>query len=160
MQFKQAEILGGLDKKFIGRIMEIGVKSSHEEGEVLFKEGKPAQNFYILIKGSVRLTIGDKPIYTVRHGGEALGWSALAGRYTYTASAMCLEPSVLMAFDNEDLDAIMMEEPYHAVQFYKNLSLTLGNRLVGVLSHLSEYLSVEDNISYGTGQVQEPMEVV
>ncbi len=160
MQFKQAEILGGLDKPFIARIMAIGVKSSHEKGKVLFKEGRPAQHFYILIKGSVRLSVGDKSIYTASHGGEALGWSALTGRYIYSASATCTEPSALIAFDRDDLEALMMEDPNQAVLFYKNLSLTLGNRLVGVVSHLSEYLSVEDNISYGSRQVQETMEAV
>jgi CRP-like cAMP-binding protein len=160
MQFKQAEILDGLDKKFIARIMAIGVKSSHEKGDLLFKEGTPAQHFYILIKGSVRLSIEDRSVYTASHGGEALGWSALAGRYIYTASATCLAPSTLMAFERDELEAVMMEDPAQAVLFYKNLSLTLGNRLVGVMAHLSDYLSVDENISYGTGQVQEAAEAV
>jgi CRP-like cAMP-binding protein len=160
MQFTQADILGGLDKKFIARIMDLGVKSTHEKGEVLFKEGKSAQFFYLLIKGGVRLSIGDRAVYTATHGGEALGWSALAGRYIYTATATCLAPSVLIAFHRDDLEAIMLEDPVNAALFYKNLSLTLGNRLIGVLSHLADYLAVEDNISYGTGQVQEPAEAV
>lgn len=160
MQFKQADILGGLDKKFIARIMDLGVKSTHERGEVLFKEGKSAQHFYILIKGSVRLSMGDSSVYTVSHGGEALGWSALAGRYIYTATATCLEPSTLIAFDRDDLDGIMMKDPVNAALFYKNLSLTLGNRLVSMVSDLSEYLSVAEHVSYGTGQVQEMEEAL
>jgi CRP-like cAMP-binding protein len=160
MQFKQADILEGLDKKFIARIMALGVKRSHDKGTVVFNEGRTAQHFYILIKGSVRLSIGANAIYTATHGGEALGWSALAGRYIYTASATCIEPSALIAFDRDDLEAIMMEEPVNAARFYKNLSLTLGNRLVNLMSHLPDYLSVEDHVSYGTGQVQESVELV
>ncbi|MDA8142046.1 MAG: cyclic nucleotide-binding domain-containing protein [Desulfobacteraceae bacterium] len=157
MKIKQADILWELDKGFVGRLMEVGVKSHHEEGEALFTQGEAAQHFYILVKGSVRLSIGDRKssFYTVSHGGEAFGWSALTGRYQYTASAVCVAPSTLIAFDRDEVETIMNEDPANAALFYKNLSLTLGNRLMLVASQMADHLAVADKISYGTGQVQE-----
>ncbi len=162
MQFKQADILSGLDKAFIGRIMAAGTKAVYEKGVVLFSEGDPAQHFFIMLKGRIRLSAGDTKgaIYTVNHGGEAFGWSALIGRNTYTATAICSDQSVLISFNHDEIEKLLYEEPRNAVIFYKNLSMTLGNRLVMTASQLTDHLNAESTVSYGTGQVQEAAEPV
>ncbi len=157
MQFKQADVLAGLNNKFIARMMEVGVKATYEPGTTLFGKGDPARHFYILVKGRVRLIIGDNKhtIYTVNHGGEAFGWSSLIGSQAYTASAECVERSTLIAFDRDQMEMILAGDPENAALFYKNLALTLGNRLVLIHSHLADHLSVNDSISFGTGQLQD-----
>ncbi|MEJ2157998.1 MAG: cyclic nucleotide-binding domain-containing protein [Desulfobacteraceae bacterium] len=162
MQFKQADILTGLDKAFVARMMEIGKKAIHPSGTILFRQGDPASQFYILIKGRVRLGMGDNrySVYTVNHGGEAFGWTALVGGQTYTASAECIDSSTLIAFDRDQVQMIMDGDPHNAILFYKNLALTLGNRLTLMTANLSDHLSVNDKISYGSGQVQETAESV
>ena len=162
MQFRQADILTGLDKAFVARMMEIGVKSTHASGAVLFSQGEPARQFYILIKGRVRLSMGDRrnSIYTVNHGGEAFGWSALVGGQSYTATAECVDTPTLFAFDRDQVEKIMAGDLHNATLFYKNLALTLGNRLTLITSNLADHLAVNDKISYGTGQVQETGESI
>ena len=162
MQVKQADILFGLDKGFIARLMEAGVKSTFEQGTVLFNEGNPTLHFYILVKGRIKLSIGEgkNSIYMINHGGEAFGWSALTGRNLYTASATCIAPSTLFVFDRDKIEPIMAKDTQNAMLFYKNLALTLGNRLTMISSHLADHLAVSDKISYGTGQVQESAELV
>jgi CRP-like cAMP-binding protein len=157
MQFKQADILAGLSREFIARMMEVGKKSTYEQGTVLFGQDDPARNFYILVKGRVRLSIGDQKnsIYTVNHGGEAFGWSSLASGTNYTASAECVESTTLIAFDRDQMEMLLSGDHENAALLYKNLALTLGNRLVSVQSQLADQLSFEDKISYGTGQIQE-----
>jgi CRP-like cAMP-binding protein len=160
MRFKQADILGGLEKSFIARMMEVGVKSTYEPATVLFSRGDPANRFFIMVKGRVRLSMGDNrnSIYMVNHGGEAFGWSSLVGNRTYTASAECISPSTLIAFDRDQMEKLMAGDPDNAVLFFKNLALTLGNRLMVMNSQLADNLSSDANISYGTGQVQEAVE--
>lgn len=160
MQFRQADILTGLDKGFVARMMEIGEKSTFTPGTILFSQGDPARRFHILVKGRVRLSMGGSrnSIYTVNHGGEAFGWSALAGGEAYTATAVCVETSTLIAFDRDHMQQLMTDAPQSAVRFYRNLALTLGNRLTLMASNLADHLSVNDKISYGTGQIQEAVE--
>jgi CRP-like cAMP-binding protein len=162
MQIKQADILFGLDKGFISRLMEVGVKLTYPPDTVLFNVGQPAQRFYILIKGRVRLSIGEnnRSVYTVSHGGEAFGWSSLTGRYIYSASARCVAPSTLIAFDRDEVETLMENDPANAMLFYKNLALTIGNRLMLASAHLADHLAVSDMVSYGTGQVQEQVDLV
>jgi CRP-like cAMP-binding protein len=157
MQFKQADILAGLSRKFVAKMMEVGQKSTYDQGAMLFSQGQPARRFYILVKGRVRLSIGDQKnsLYTVNHGGEAFGWSSLVGGISYTASAECVAPSTLIAFDRDQMELLLTGDHENAALLYKNLALTLGNRLVSANSQLADHLSLEDNISYGTGQLQE-----
>lgn len=157
MHFKQADILAGLNKKFVAKMMEVGKKSTYEQETMLFSQGEPARCFYILVKGRVRLSIGDQKnsIYTVNHGGEAFGWSSLVGGINYTASAKCIVSSTLIAFERDQMEMLLSGDNENAAQLYKNLALTLGNRLVSVNSQLADHLSFEDKISYGTGQIQE-----
>ncbi|MEJ2642640.1 MAG: cyclic nucleotide-binding domain-containing protein [Desulfosarcinaceae bacterium] len=161
MYFKQADVLAGLDKAFIAKMMEVGAKSTYTEGTMLFDQGDTARRFYILVKGRVRLSFGDQrnSDYTVDHGGEAFGWSSLIGSDRYTAAARCVAPSTLIAFERDDMEALLGGDPENAIRFYKNLTLTLGNRLLRISSQLADHLSAADNISYGTGQVQERAEV-
>jgi CRP/FNR family transcriptional regulator len=161
MYFKQADVLSELDKAFIAKMMEVGAKSTYDEGTVLFEQGESARRFYILVKGSVRLSFGESQnsVYTVDHGGEAFGWSSLIGSDHYTAAARCVAPSTLIAFERDDMDALLGGDPDNAIRFYKNLTLTLGNRLLRISAQLADNLSDAGNISYGTGQVQETAEV-
>lgn len=162
MQVKQADILYHLDKTFVSQLMASGNKSTYPQGTVLFNQNDPAEQFFILLKGRVKLSIGDltKTSYIVNHGGEAFGWSALTGRYVYSASATCLSSSTLITFERYRLEKILDQHPRNAALFYKNLALTLGNRLTQVSTHLADHLADEDVVTYGTGQVQEIAEFV
>jgi hypothetical protein len=58
------------------------------------------------------------------------------------------------------MESLLAGDPENAIRFFKNLTLTLGNRLLRISAQLADHLSVEDKISYGTGQVQETAETV
>lgn len=162
MFFKQTDILSGLDKTFVKQMMENGSKSTYEEGAFLFKQGDAAEHFFILIKGHIKLRFGDlgHSVYTVSHGGEAFGWSSLVGSDAYTASALCIKPTTVMMFHRDKLQPLMDNEPTNAFKLYKNLSLTLGNRLMQSYNLLDSLASSEATPSYGSGQTQEVAELV
>lgn len=162
MYFKQVDILSGLDKGFIKKMMDIATKSTFQAGAFLFKQGDPADHFYILIKGHIKLSFGEggQTVHTINHGGEAFGWSSLTGSDNYTASAQCIEPVSLMMFHRDNLQPLLADEPAHAFKFYKNLSLTLGNRLIRSYDLVSSFASAASTPSYGTGQAQEELEIV
>jgi CRP-like cAMP-binding protein len=162
MYFKQIDILSGLDKEFIKRMMDIGTRSSLEAGTLLFSQGDPAEHFYILTKGHIKLNSGEEgqTVHTVNHGGEAFGWSSLTGSESFTASAKCIEAVILTKFHRDKLQPLLAEDPVNAFKFYKNLAATLGNRLVRSYDLLSSFASAESTPSYGTGQAQEEIEYI
>jgi CRP-like cAMP-binding protein len=49
-----------LRQETINDISEIAVQESYDNGAQLFAKGDPANYFYILMEGRVKLTIGEK----------------------------------------------------------------------------------------------------
>lgn len=155
MYFQQSDILHGLSNHFVKQFMNITTRESHAAGTTLFEKGDRADNFYILLKGRVKLTVGDSGpvVYTVSHPGEAFGWSALIGRDAYTASAVCAAECKTLRIERGELLKIMDADPAGGMTFFKNLAATLGNRLLMSYKMMSDRSPVQGSASFGTGQV-------
>ena len=117
---------------FVKKFMDISQMISHEKGDMLFRENDPAQYFYVLLNGRVKLGVGENEemVYDVRKNGEAFGWSSLIGRDDYSASAECIEPAKLLKTDSRQLQKILEADPANGIIFLKQLAATLGNRLI------------------------------
>ena len=89
MYLKQKDIFWAMNKEFVKEVMDIAVTESHQQGEWLFHGGDPANAFYILLKGRVKLILGETGhvVYIVSNAGEAFGWSSLIDRGSFSASA-------------------------------------------------------------------------
>jgi len=154
MYFKQSDIFWGLDRSFIKAVMNIARKESYNRGDFLFQVEDRAESFFILLKGRVKLTIGENghSIYTVCHPGEAFGWSSLVGRQCYSASAECREPTILMNIEAKKMLEIFEKNATLGFVFYKRLASLLGNRLLHTYRMISSVTSQQILSSYGTGQ--------
>ena len=132
MLIDQGDLLWGMDYLFTKDFMAVSAKVHLEKGTVIFREGDKADYFYTLVQGRVGLTIGEpaREIYIIDKAGEAFGWSSLVDRNYYSASAECLEPSDLLRFEKNDLNAFLLKNVDSALVFYKRLAGMLGNRLI------------------------------
>ena len=132
MYIRQSELFMGTSMDFVKKFMDISEMSSHEKGEVLFRENDRAEFFFILLNGCVRLSVG-KPkqvVYKAERNGEAFGWSSLIGGQVYSASAECLEPTKLLKTASQQLSIVLEEDAENGMIFFKQLAATLGNRLL------------------------------
>ena len=59
MYFKQKDIFKDMNKNFLKKIMNVSVTESYEQGVLLFQQGDPADQFYILLRGRIKLTLGE-----------------------------------------------------------------------------------------------------
>ena len=135
--------------------MEISVAESLKEGEWLFREGDLADTFYILLKGRVKLSLGEtgQVVYIVSNAGETFGWSSLIGRERFSAAAECMAPTKLLKFDKDKLEKILEKDPANSLILFKRLAEILGNRLLQSYTIISSESRAEFSPSYGTGQV-------
>jgi CRP-like cAMP-binding protein len=158
MYIRQADLFWGADPTFVKQVMDSAIRESYEEGQYLFHEGDPAGYFFILLKGRVKLSIGKagEMVYIVNHAGEAFGWSSLIGRESYSASAECREPTMLLRFDREILQKLLEEDSTSQAIFFKRLAEMLGKRLLNSYKMISARYQAEILPLAGTGQVQEP----
>ena len=162
MYFKQGDIFWGVSEECLKKIYNISRKETHERGQILFEEGSPADRFFSLVKGRVRLSIqrGGQAVYTVNRAGEAFGWSSLIDRGSYTATAEIIEDSILMVLDKVGLRKILHEYPQDGFIIFRRLARTLGERLLQSYAIIADASHHTPSVSHGTGQVQEEEEVV
>ena len=160
MFIKQKDIFGSLSKDFVKEIMKTSETGSFQAGELLFQEGNPADWFYILLKGHVKLSLGQtgQVVYVVSNAGEAFGWSSLVGRPSYSASAKCVTATKLLKFDKEKLQNIVEKDTANGLALFKNLAAILGDRLLQGYTTSFSATRTKEFTSFGTGQVMEVAE--
>ncbi|MBN2125847.1 MAG: cyclic nucleotide-binding domain-containing protein [Deltaproteobacteria bacterium] len=157
MYFAQADLLRGMSKDFIKRFMDNTVKETHRKGKLLFRAGNPANSFYVLLKGRIKLTVGEtgQRVYTVDQPGEAFGWSSLLGRDAYSATAECREQTKILRIDVAALNQILEQTPADGLIFFKRLAATLGNRLLQTYRMVSTSSEPGISPSFGSSRVLE-----
>lgn len=155
MYFKQGDIFWGMNKEFVGEIMNLAVTESYNQGDMLFRTGDPANHFYIMTRGQIKLSINDagSVVYIVNKAGEAFGWSSLIGREAYSATAECLSSTNLLKLDGEKPQAVLEKNSDNGLIFFKRLSMILGKRLLQSYKMISSATRAETSVSFGTGQV-------
>jgi len=132
MIIQKADLFKDLSPEITDEITQIMIEESYQPGTSIFKAGAPAQDFYILVEGMVRLFIGTKAeiSYTVNIPGEAFGWTGLVDRPAYTATAECAAPSKVMKITNESLNKIFEKDTASGMMFYKRLAGAVVQRLI------------------------------
>ena len=139
MYIKMSDFFMGMGKQFTVEVLDIAEKLFQNEGDILFHERDPAKHFYVLLKGRVKLSLGETGpvVYMVRHPGEIIGWSGLIGRDRYSASGECMEETNLLKFDRDDFLNILKKHPQNEALLFKRLAEMLGNRLLELYPTIS-----------------------
>ncbi len=80
----------------------------------------------------VRLSAGDRGIVTriVEKEGDALGWSSLVGRESYSSSAECLTEARIAKIDKDVLNEIFNRHPDCGMLIFRRLARLIGERLL------------------------------
>jgi len=104
----------GLKQPQVQRLLAGATVTEFAAGEIIFREGEPANQFYLIEWGEVELESRSAGCGSVRlgtlHGGDALGWSWLfppyawhfQARATKTTRAICCNGSALLVEAEED----------------------------------------------------------
>lgn len=159
MYVPQADLFHGMSRDFVKEMMDIATKETYDKGTFLFRQGEPADHFYVFLKGHVRLSLGEvgQVVHMVSRGGEAFGWSSLVDREIYSASAECTEPTTLLKMNARELRNITEKYPDNGVIFFRRLAATLGKRLVQSYAMMSAASQAHISPSYGAGDLMESL---
>jgi CRP-like cAMP-binding protein len=120
------------------RLARIATKRRFRAGDFLYSQGDPAQHFYIVESGRIRIfyqtPAGREPTVTHRGPGDLFGISPLAQSGRRVTSAQALEPSAIWAIANGDLDELTRQLPVLASRIITSLATRLRDLMVQVES--------------------------
>jgi CRP-like cAMP-binding protein len=117
----------------VEQIANIARIREFDESDIVFREGDPARNIYLVMFGNVSLEIcaagtGCKQILTLGPG-ELLGWSALLEQSRYTARARTPQSARLLEINVPQLMRICDRDPQFGYELMRRTALALANRL-------------------------------
>ncbi|MBF0531281.1 MAG: cyclic nucleotide-binding domain-containing protein [Deltaproteobacteria bacterium] len=154
MIIQQADLFRDLSPEVMSEITKIMVEESHEKGSLLFKAGEPATSFFIIIEGTVTLSIGasGEIDYTASRPGEAFGWTGMVDRSVYVATARCMTPCKLARIEKDKLNKFLERDIATGMIFFKRLAGAVVQRLI---DNYYKFLSEGSlkGVTYGTGQM-------
>ena len=132
MILREIDLFEGMNEEIEQELAKVMEGESYSSGEVIIKEGAAADSFYILQAGALNVKVAGarQTTHVAIRPGEAVGWSSLAGRETYTASVECAEPSKLVKINKDKLDQVLRRYPGAGLLFYKRLAGLIGDRLI------------------------------
>jgi CRP-like cAMP-binding protein len=150
-QFAQIPLFQGLSSAQLDLLRPIFVPCDGCDGTVLFGQGEPADQLYLVLSGEVtiRYKPDDGPEITlakVRPGGM-VGWSALLGRRFYTSRAMCSKDSQILRVRGEDLRNVCDQHPQMGEVVLDRLAAMVAERLRNTHQQVVDLL--KHGLAYG-----------
>jgi signal transduction histidine kinase len=119
-RLRHSDLFNELTDVELAQIAQLGREEAYREGDVILTEDAPAEKLFIVEQGRLSL---EKKIQLGRRGtvrtttigivgpGKSSGWSALTPPHIYTSSAVCLEPTRVIAFDSQALLRHLSDNP-------------------------------------------------
>jgi CRP-like cAMP-binding protein len=124
---------GGMNPRYLPLVLGCAANVRFTSGELIFREGQPADHFYLIRAGKIALEThapgrGSLTVQTLGDG-DILGWSWLVPPYNSRFDARAAEVTRAIAFDGKCLRDKCEED--------HELGYALQKRVIGVLG---EYL--------------------
>jgi CRP-like cAMP-binding protein len=129
----EVPFLEGLTSEQIELLAGCAGNVTFSEGEVLFREGEPADNFFVVRHGTVAIETyvparGGATIETIE-AGEVIGWSWLFPPHRWHFDARALSAVRATAFDGACLRGKCEDDPALGYDLMKRFAQVLIERL-------------------------------
>jgi CRP/FNR family cyclic AMP-dependent transcriptional regulator len=124
----------------IARAAAGAVERVFAPGDIILREGEPANRFYLIESGGVALEAhepadGTFPIQVLTKG-DVLGWSWLLSPFVWHFQARVIEPTIVLVLDAAELLAEAEEDHDFGYELLKRTAHVLMGRLRATRSQL------------------------
>lgn len=125
--------LEGLSKGYLDKIISCASAADFSAGKYIFRQGEPAENFYLLTKG--RVTVGlesaEKGSLLVEtlDAGAVLGWSWLVPPYKWRFNAQATSSTHAVAVNGAKLRVLCETDHAFGYEIMKRFSHVISERL-------------------------------
>ena len=123
----------GFDPSFVTALDGITHHRIYQAGDFLIREGAPAREFLLILRGKVALEMvtPERPRVTIQTvgSGEVIGWSWLLPRHRWALDARVLKTTEVLEIDGEALRAALEARPTEGYRFLLRLLPVVAERL-------------------------------
>lgn len=144
---KETELFNGLKEDQLKALLLLSAVQSFPEGKTIFSPGEGAVHLYLLIQGSVDLTVKaqeqvDFMTSKIEKEGAVFGTAALMEPYQYNVTATCLKPSKVLTIEADSLRKAMEKDPAMGMEVMRKLAAIYFNRLNELRSGVANLLKI------------------
>lgn len=133
-------LFANVDDEALGRVAAMSSERSYGRGEVVISEGEPANGFYVVLEGRVKVyklsPAGREQVLHVIEANQSFAEAAIFTLDTFPAYAETLVPSRLLFVPRREFLALLESQPRLALQMMASLSAYL-HRLTQLIEDLA-----------------------
>lgn len=154
--FHEHPFFAGLDASTLALIEGCASNLVVPAGEFVYREGEPADHFYLIRFGRVALEVfvpGRPPIVVdTLQAGDLLGWSWLVPPYRHHFDARAIELARLLRLDAACLRGKMEQDPALGYTLHKRFAPVVAARLAAARRQLIDLYGHPDDRRGGGAQ--------
>jgi len=137
---RACQLFAGVPAEDLESIASFVVARALKKGDYLFREGDPAEGFYVVQSGAINVhrvsPAGREQVISVFRAGQSFAEAAVASRGGYPADARAIEPSLVLLVPKVDFVELLRKRPELALRMLGSMSQHL-RVLVGLLDDLT-----------------------
>lgn len=139
-QITQHPFLRSLSSEHVDIMLHNAKEKEFAAGDVILKEGEPANLFYLIESGRVAVEAGTRVVKSVQtlEAGEVLGWSWLFPPFAWHFTARATEPTKCVVLDGGHLLVVAEENAKFGYDLMRRISQILVGRLQATRKKLRE----------------------
>jgi CRP-like cAMP-binding protein len=115
------------------KLLDVAMFKQFERDQIVFREGEPANRFYLICRGKIALESRDNgqsaPVVQFVGEGEVLGWSWLFPPYYWHFDARAVELTSAIFFYGTRLREQSEEDPAFGYELMKRVAAVVIKRL-------------------------------
>ncbi len=147
VQIAEHPFLHGVSDQHLKLLMGCAMPAQFSAGTFLFREGDPANRFYLIQSGSVSIEQDGDEMARVQIGtvgpGDCLGWSWLFPPYYWHFDARALEPLSALFFYGTRLREECEADPRLGYELMKRMAMVVINRLQSTRHALADAVAAQ-----------------
>lgn len=138
------DLFQGLPDDVLRSIADLCREVAFAAGTIIFAEGRPADRIYLLLEGTVGLSVSPTSlpapmtISLLKSPGQAFGWSAVVGSGYYTATAEAKNDVRAIAIDGRALVDYLGGHPCEGFVVMRRMAEVVSHRLGTIRTLLLE----------------------
>ena len=138
----EQSLFKGLPERYLDLLAEAAMFKEFAADEVIFREGDPANRFYVILEGEVALEsmTGERSLVVVQNIGanDVLGWSWLFPPYYWHFDARATKPTKAIFFYGTWLRESCERDHDFGYEMLKRMAAVIINRLQATRIKLAE----------------------